>query len=97
MMHVVWLEEAVNDLKMIGDYIAEEDKEAAYRVLTQIQAAADSLSRHPEIGRPGRVEKTRELVISGLPYILPYYIKKKEVRILAVLHTSRKWPGNFSA
>ena len=97
MMHVVWLEEAVNDLKMIGDYIAEEDKEAAYRVLTQIQAAADSLSRHPEIGRPGRVEKTRELVIAGLPYILPYYIKKKEVRILAVLHTSRKWPGNFSA
>ncbi|MCH8932692.1 MAG: type II toxin-antitoxin system RelE/ParE family toxin [Nitrospinae bacterium] len=96
-MHVVWLEDAVNDLKMIGDYIAEDDPEAAYRVLTQIQAAADSLSRHPEMGRPGRVEKTRELVISGLPYILPYYIKKNEVRILAVLHTSRKWPGNFSA
>ncbi len=97
MMHVVWLEDAVNDLKMIGDYIAEDDPEAAYRVLTQIQAAADSLSRHPEMGRPGRVEKTRELVISGLPYILPYYIKKNEVRILAVLHTSRKWPGDFSA
>ncbi len=97
MMHVVWLEDAVNDLKMIGDYIAEDDPEAAYRVLTQIQAAADSLSRHPEMGRPGRVEKTRELVIAGLPYILPYYIKKNEVRILAVLHTSRKWPGNFSA
>ncbi|TDJ58286.1 MAG: type II toxin-antitoxin system RelE/ParE family toxin [Nitrospina sp.] len=96
-MHVVWLEDAVNDLKMIGDYIAEDDPEAAYRVLTQIQAAADSLSRHPEMGRPGRVEKTRELVIAGLPYILPYYIKKNEVRILAVLHTSRKWPGNFSA
>ncbi|MCH7651710.1 MAG: type II toxin-antitoxin system RelE/ParE family toxin [Nitrospinae bacterium] len=96
-MHVVWLEDAVNDLKMIGEYIAEDDPEAAYRVLTQIQAAADSLSRHPEMGRPGRVEKTRELVISGLPYILPYYIKKNEVRILAVLHTSRKWPGNFSA
>ncbi|MCH6581323.1 MAG: type II toxin-antitoxin system RelE/ParE family toxin [Nitrospinae bacterium] len=96
-MHVVWLEDAVNDLKMIGDYIAEDDPEAAYRVLTQIQAAADSLSRHPEMGRPGRVEKTRELVISGLPYILPYYIKKNEVRILAVLHTSRKWPGDFSA
>ncbi len=97
MMNVVWLEEAVNDLKIIGDYIAEENKEAAYRVLTQIQASADSLSQHPEMGRPGRVEKTRELVISGLPYILPYYIKKNEVRILAVLHTSRKWPGDFSA
>ena len=97
MMDVVWLEDAVNDLKTIGDYIAEEDNEAAYQVLIQIQAAAESLALHPEIGRPGRVEKTRELIISGLPYILPYYIKKNEVRILAVLHTARKWPGDFSS
>lgn len=96
MMNVVWLEEAVSDLKAIGTYIAEDSPEAAYRVLTQIQAAADSLSRHPEMGRPGRVEKTRELVITGLPYILPYYLKKNEVRILAVMHTARKWPGDFS-
>lgn len=95
MMNVVWLEDAVNDLKIIGEYIAEENKEAAYRVLTQIQAAADSLALHPEMGRPGRVEKTRELVVSGLPYILPYALKKSEVRILAVLHTARKWPGDF--
>jgi toxin ParE1/3/4 len=95
MMNVVWLEEAAKDLKTIGDYLAEENKEAAYRVLTQIQAAADSLARHPEMGRPGRVEKTRELVISGLPYILPYTLKKNEVCILAVLHTARKWPGDF--
>ena len=97
MMDVVWLEDAVNDLKTIGEYIAEENKEAAYQVLIQIQAASDSLALHPEIGRPGRVEKTRELVITGLPYILPYTIKKNEVRILAVLHTARKWPGDFSA
>ena len=95
-MDVVWLEEAVNDLKMIGDYIAEENKEAAYQVLIQIQAASDSLALHPEIGRPGRVEKTRELVITGLPYILPYYINKNEVSILAVMHSARKWPGDFS-
>ena len=95
MMNVVWLEDAVNDLKMIGGYIAEENPEAAYRVLTQIQAAADALQRHPEIGRPGRVAKTREMVVTGLPYILPYTLKKDEVRILAVLHTARKWPGDF--
>ena len=95
MMEVVWLEDAVADLKTIGATIAEDDPSAAYRVLTQIQAAADSLQHHPEMGRPGRVEKTRERVVSGLPYILPYYIKKKEVRILAVMHTARKWPDDF--
>lgn len=97
MMEVVWLEDAVTDLKTIGSTIAEENPSAAYRVLIQIQAAADALQHHPEMGRPGRVEKTRELVISGLPYILPYYIKKKEVRILAVMHTARKWPDDFSS
>ena len=83
MIEVVWLEDAVADLKVIGVTIAEDDP------------ATGSLQHHPEMGRPGRVEETRERVVSGLPYILPYYIKKKEVRILAVMHTARKWPGNF--
>ncbi len=96
MMEVVWLEEALYDLKEIGQYIAEDDPTAAYRALAQIKTSVDSLRQNPELGRPGRVEKTRELVISGLPYIVPYYIKKKEVRVLAVLHTARKWPDDFT-
>ncbi|KMP12122.1 toxin Y4kP [Candidatus Nitromaritima sp. SCGC AAA799-C22] len=95
-MNVVWLEEAVEDLKEIGRYIAEDDPSAAHRVLTKIKASGDSLQHNPEMGRDGRVEKTRELVIPGLPYILPYYIKNKQIRVLAVMHASRKWPDDFS-
>ncbi len=94
-MEVTWLEEALQDLKEIGRYIAEDDPAAAYRVLTKIEASANSLQRHPQLGRPGRVPKTRELVVPSLPYIIPYYLKQKEVRILAVMHTSRKWPDEF--
>ncbi len=94
-MTVVWLEEAVWDLKSIGQFIAEDDPTAAYRVLSKIEVAANSLSPHPELGRPGRVPKTRELIAPGLPYIVPYYLKKNEIRILAVTHTSRKWPDDF--
>ncbi|MEC4679436.1 MAG: type II toxin-antitoxin system RelE/ParE family toxin [Nitrospirota bacterium] len=95
MMEVKWLKEALQDLKEIGRFIAQDDPAAAYRVLSKIEAAALSLQQHPHQGRPGRVSKTRELVISGLPYILPYYLKQQEVRILAVMHTSRKWPDEF--
>jgi addiction module RelE/StbE family toxin len=95
MMEVVWLEEALQDLKEIGRSIAEDDPVAAYRVLTKIEASTNSLQHHPQLGHPGRVPKTRELVISGLPYIIPYHIKRQEVRILAVMHTSRKWPDKF--
>jgi len=96
MMEVVWLDEAVNDLREIGFYIAGDDPSAAYRVLAKIKASVDFLKQNPELGRPGRVRKTRELVIPGLPYIVPYYIHKKEIRILAVMHTARKWPDDFS-
>ena len=95
MMEVVWLDEALQDLKEIGRYIAEDDPAAAYRVLTKIEASTNSLQHHPQLGHPGRVLKTRELVVSGLPYIIPYYIKRQEVRILAVMHASRKWPDEF--
>jgi addiction module RelE/StbE family toxin len=95
MMEVVWLDEALQDLKEIGRYIAEDDPAAAYRVLTKIEASTNSLQHHPQLGHPGRVPKSRELVVPGLPYIIPYYIKRQEVRILAVMHTSRKWPDEF--
>lgn len=85
----------MEDLREIGRYIAEDDPNAAYEVVTRIKDTADSLRQNPERGRPGRVAKTRELVLPSLPYIVAYYIESEEVRILAILHTSRKWPDDF--
>jgi toxin ParE1/3/4 len=51
---------------------------------------------YSNLGRTGRVAGTRELVIAGLPYIVPYYLKGQEVRILAVMHAARKWPDEFA-
>jgi len=90
MMEVEWLEEALLDLKELGQFIAADDPRAAYRVLSKIETTAHSFERNPQLGRPGRVQKTRELVVPGLPFILPYYISRKKIRILAVMHTSRK-------
>ena len=67
MMEVVWLKESTEDLKEIGRHIEKDDPTAAYRVLIIIKASGDSLQRNPELGRPGRVNKTRELVVAGLP------------------------------
>ncbi len=94
-MEVLWLQEAIQDLKEIGQFIAADDPAAAYRVLTKIETSGNSLLHNPHLGRPGRVDKTRELIVPSLPYILPYYIKGKQIRILAVMHTSRKWPDGF--
>jgi toxin ParE1/3/4 len=44
------------------------------------------------MGRPGRVARTRELVVTGTPYILPYRVTAGVLEVLRVLHASRKWP-----
>jgi plasmid stabilization system protein ParE len=47
------------------------------------------------MGRPGRIEGTRELVISRTPYIAAYRIGGDTVRILRVLHGAQQWPGEM--
>ena len=94
-MTVVWLQQAFADLDSIVAYLLERNPQAAVDMYEAIRQQVGKLAEFPLSGRPGRVAGTREVVIAGLPYIVPYYIKGREVRILAVLHTSRKWPEEF--
>jgi toxin ParE1/3/4 len=43
------------------------------------------------MGRPGRVQGTRERVITGTPYLVVYRVRH-EVEILRVLHGAMRWP-----
>ena len=74
------------------DYIARDKPAAALSQLDAIQRQVKILTDHPEIGRPGRVDGTRELVISRTPFILVCRIDDAAVRILHFLHGARQWP-----
>ena len=50
-MRVVWLDRAETDLVSIAEYIAEDDPEAAWGVVSAIQDATRMLAEHPRIGR----------------------------------------------
>lgn len=91
-MKIVWTELARKDLRQIFEYIAEENPHAAGRLLAEIKERAVLLLDNPQLGRPGRVDGTRELVITGTQYILPYRVKEGQIQILAVFHGARKWP-----
>jgi len=94
-MEIIWRESALRDLEAIRAYIARDSTEAAKRVRGAIQTVVSRLEEHPESARPGRVEGTRELIVTGLPYVVAYRVADKQVRILAVIHTSRQWPEHF--
>jgi toxin ParE1/3/4 len=92
---IVWSEPARQDLRQIFEFIANENPNAARRLLGEIKEKAIILIDNPQIGRPGRVEGTRELVLSGTNYILPYRVKENQIQILSVFHGARKWPDSF--
>jgi len=94
-MQVRWTLKALVNLDDAVEYSAAENRTASADVAQRIWDAAQMLNRQQGIGRPGRVSATRELVISGLPYILPYVEKEGTVIILRVMHTSKKWPRKF--
>ena len=94
-MLVKWTRTALLNLDNAIQYIAEDRPMAAKEIGQKIWCSVKILADHPGAGRPGRVSGTRELVISGLPFILPYIEKEGILYILRVLHTSMKWHRTF--
>jgi len=68
--------------------------EAARQLILRSQSAVGQLAEFPFMGRVGRPEATREIVISNTSYLIIYRVKEESVEILRILHSSRKYPEN---
>lgn len=91
-MQVRWSAAASADMDGLARYISIDNPAAAVAVVTDIRARADGLDEFPEMGRRGRLRGTRELVVTGSPYLLIYRVETEMVRILRVLHGAQRWP-----
>lgn len=92
-MRIRWNPKADKDLENVEVYISQDSPRAAIKVILDIISQVEQLRDFPALGRAGRLVGTRELVISGKPYIVPYRIKENVVEILRVFHTVRKIEG----
>ena len=88
---IVFTVSAQKDLQAIKQYICCDNFTTAQEVVKYIWKCRENLEGNPSIGKAGRVLRTRELVISKYPYIVPYQVRDDDIYILRVLHTSRKW------
>ena len=94
-MRVKWTRAASRDLDFVAKYIGRDISGAAVDTVPRIIQQVGMLAEHPGLGRPGRVEDTRELVVTGLPYVVPYVHERDTVTVLRVLHGAMKWPERF--
>ncbi len=94
-MIIKWLEDAVQDLHQLRHYIAEHNPPAAQSIAIRIIDTVNLLVEQPGLGRPGHVPHTRELVITGTPFIIPYQVRGNVVEILRVFHGAMLWPDKL--
>ena len=94
-MTVVWTRRAIRQLVALRNHIARDSEQSAARAAQRILEAVELLNEQPEIGRPGRILGTRELVIPGTPYLVPYRVKKNRLELIAVFDGHQKWPSNL--
>lgn len=90
-MKLVWTRPAREDRKAIREYIAVDNPSAALDLDELLSGKTARLLDHPGLGRPGRLQGTRELV-AHRNYILIYDVAGDLVRVLRVLHAARQWP-----
>jgi len=87
-VEIFWREVALDGLERARRYIARDNPAAADRIHARILSAVRLLADFPEMGRRGRVTGTRELVVSGTPYIVAYAVSDNRVIIIAVQHAA---------
>ena len=94
-MRIRWTPQAAGHLKACHDYLAAESVTAEDQLIDRILTAVEMLGQHPQLGRTGSVEGTRELLIARTPFIVAYRLRGDQAQILAVLHGARRWPEEF--
>jgi toxin ParE1/3/4 len=95
-MSIVWLPVAVQDVIHIRTYIADRDLQSANKIGQRIDRAISNLSSMPNMGRPGRLFGTRELAISGTPFLAVYRVKNDRIEILRILHGRQPFPESIN-
>jgi toxin ParE1/3/4 len=92
-MLVRWTKPAADDLSQICDYTEKRLGAAqARRAAKCIYEAANVLKDMPLHGRVGRKPGTRELKVSGLPFVIVYRAGNEAAEIIRILHGSQQWP-----
>ncbi|MER8803151.1 type II toxin-antitoxin system RelE/ParE family toxin [Mesorhizobium sp. M0018] len=84
------LPQALIDLEAIGDYIAEQNPNAAVRLVDLLQRRWDLLTLHPFSGAPREDIATgiRHLIVGE--YLTLYRVREEAIEIIRVLHGRRK-------
>ena len=83
-MNLLVVTKAIEDLNSLRTYIAHDNPAAARAMALHITHSIEQLlPDNPQMGRPGRVPGTRELVIPESPFIAPIDCSEMSFKVCA--------------
>ena len=92
-MIIVWARPAKESFTNHIRYLLDVSPVGAKNVKQLVMENVKMLETTPLMGRPGRWENTRELIIAKYPYIVVYRVKGTVVEILYVHNSWQEWPS----
>ena len=91
-VEIVWSESALIMLAELQEYISQESEVSADNYVDVIHASLNKLEKHPEscsICRDKKLAKKGYRCCKYKNHITIYFFAENEVRILAIIHSSR--------
>ena len=91
MVKVIWTEYAIEDLRLIHEYISKDSKRYADRFIEKLFERVDQLESFPKSGRvvpEFNSDSIRELIEGN--YRVVYKISSSQVAIIRVHHAARQ-------
>jgi toxin ParE1/3/4 len=86
-----------DDLFEIWLFIAQDNPDAATRVLRKIKSTLNKLERNPKMGRDRSELAPGLRSVACHPYVLFYRIVDKDIDLVRVLHGARDVPSIFES
>ena len=91
MVKVIWTEYAIEDLRLIHEYISKDSKRYADRFIEKLFERVDQLESFPKSGRvvpEFNSDSIREIIEGN--YRIVYKISSSQVAIIRVHHAARQ-------
>ncbi len=91
MRNLRWEAEAARQYQDALAYIGALNPAAAESLESDIANKLALLPRFPELGRKGRVRRTRELVVHP-NYVVIYTVRRTNIDVIRFLHARQQYP-----
>lgn len=91
MRTVEWSDPAIADLEEIDDYWSTYSPDAADRIATLIEEAADFLAATPAAGPVIPEVDARKWRVAPTAYILLYRVSDAHIEVLRIRHARENW------